>query len=318
MLLTVTIIMSTLYIMKQKSICISKKGTYLTLFLLGIVTLAIYYFSQSLYTVKVTTQSRAKENIYTYSDCKNYNNSSHCAQDCNKTKGSEYKCITKGLGGFPLDCCKVPECTAKVSNGGGQTEVFSKLFGNYYATTYSTPNSVQYLNLNGSTVPKSITSYQAGDVVSLLPQDHKSIECRGQYLGNIFNQIIDDYTARITFKGNYMTYTGFQTPITFDQIQNNLGSLCRNVNFSFYDGQGYSGNIYNGCNFTTLVKTGAFGGINKCEVFSTVGNAFDWLQGIPVNDTNIYPSSIDYIKTIGLAVFSQEKTLTEIKSQFCK
>lgn len=60
------------------------------------------------------------------------------------------------------------------------------------------------------------------------------------------------------------------------------------------------------CNFTTVVKTGAVGGIHKCEVFSSMPNALSWISGGFVSDEyaspHITPSPFSDIKTLAIAI----------------
>ncbi|PIY69545.1 hypothetical protein COY90_00105 [Candidatus Roizmanbacteria bacterium CG_4_10_14_0_8_um_filter_39_9] len=320
--------------MDKHKICVSKRQLILgsLVVVTGCFVILINYINRA----RLYTQSKAAEGgVMEFSSILPTQDPNHTyATDCHDNPyktcdnfcgllGKEYGCVE--LSSKKRVCCKVPDCTVIVPQGGGSDYVKVKLLGNYFPNNI--PNTITQLNINGNkTASLNYGRYVEGDVVSLLPKDHNLIKCKGVYLGDIEAQKFNDSTVRTTYMGHY-NYEKTNVPLTFfnesvvlgsyevnpqGSIYNHLSKLCGLV-WHDVDLQ-FSGNIEDGCNFTTVVKTGEVGGEikNRCEIFSTVSNAYSWISGGFVADNygsdngrHTIAPPLNNIKTMAIAVLSK-------------
>lgn len=286
-----------LYMNNQK-LCFSKKASYFALFIVGLASLLIY-FSTTISSSKTSTNSRAKEAISTfYSECTSHKGEGACMAGCFAKNGK--KCVNNSLGGPRTNCCTVPACSVRVEEGMGKNQVLKKLLGNFL----DIPKSFTKINRDGIEEEIALKDYTIGEMVSLLPKDHASVSCLGEYVGNIYSQpFLDSSLERFT--GYADTSAKFVSP-DMETFKGKLAYLCGQAQ----GGWAAAPSIYDGCNFKTVIKTGALGGIHKCEVFESVSNAYDWLS-------TSESSPLSTIRTFDLAVFSSGASTNTLKNELC-
>lgn len=315
--------------MNKNKFCVSKRQIFVVslLFIFGCFIVLISYINKA----KLYTQSRASDIEFTkinitpgpnegyLTDCHDAVNSSACQVHCVATYGNKYGCSGS-------KCCLMPECTTTVGSGGGVESVKKALLGAYFPNQI--PNSITMLNRNGDIKwPLNTGDYQEGDLVSLVPKDHATIRCKGQYLGDIVTQAFSDGLFHNSVStpylgGHYIDKINyFESPLALGSSTEPRGSvygLLLNLCSKFYTGT--LGNIDSGCNFTTVVKTSAVGGIQRCEVFSSMPNALSWISGGFVSDEyaspHIMSSSPSDIKTLAIAILPKIESAPFLKQIF--